>query len=107
MTVVKCPICKGTLVGFAWTKTPKGKNWLKKGDKWHDCPNKKLSKKTAGKSSKVFGFSISPASWDSEEAGYYCTNGHFIGAFEGKDQHCHKCGTTTAATWLWNGGPRT
>jgi hypothetical protein len=49
MAVLKCPICNQFLVGFEWTKTAKGKNWLKHKEKgeWHDCPNKKLKKKTS------------------------------------------------------------
>lgn len=53
MVVSKCPICNEALVGYAWTKTPKGKNWLKKGDTWHDCPKKQFKRKTARYNQKI------------------------------------------------------
>jgi len=51
--VTKCPICEQFLVGFNWTKTAKGKNWLKKGDKWHDCPKNKSKKKSSEGNMKI------------------------------------------------------
>lgn len=37
--MAKCPICKQYLIGFNWTKTKNGKNWLKNNSgEWHDCP---------------------------------------------------------------------
>ena len=98
MVVSKCPICNEFLVGFAWTKTAKGKNWLSHPQKgWHDCPSKKMAKKTAGKSRKLSAFSISPLDgFDSDETGFYCTNGHFLG----DKKPCTVCGEGTNTTWF-------
>ena len=54
MAVTKCPVCNGFLVGYKWEKTKTGKNWIKHPEKgWHDCPNKKFKKKTAGQNQKL------------------------------------------------------
>jgi len=48
--MAKCPVCKQYLIGFNWTKTKNGKNWLKNSSgEWHDCPkNQKSFQKTYG-----------------------------------------------------------
>ncbi len=99
MVVSKCPICNEALVGYAWTKTPKGKNWLKKGDEWHDCPSKQFKKKTAGSNKKLFGTAVLPESYDRKDVGYYCTAGHYQGNkfWEvNKISLCAKCGVSLA-----------
>ena len=100
MVVSKCPICNEFLVGYAWTKTAKGKNWLSHPQKgWHDCPNKKMVKKTAGKSRKITGFSPSPEDgFDSDETGFYCTKGHKL-PYEYSGDACPKCGDTITTKW--------
>ena len=110
MVVSECPICHKQLVGFQWAKTKNQKNWLKKGDEWHDCPNKKFTKKTAGKHKRLdfsqsrssrWDFGIIPSKWDSDEGGYYCQQGHFqAGLFSAIPNHCAVCGWGTAVVIL-------
>jgi len=102
MGVLQCPICKEFLVGFTWTKTKTGKNWLKgKDDKWHDCPNKKLSKKTASahKKKNKTGLDIYPK-FDSNDAGYYCTKGHFQSTTSPLESHCPLCDTSLSVMMI-------
>lgn len=101
MVVSKCPICQQFLVGFQWTKTAKGKNWLKKGDEWHNCPSKKLKKKTASKNFKLTGYGVSiiPLDFDSNEPGFYCTGcepGHKLES--PVPDKCDQCNKPTGVT---------
>jgi hypothetical protein len=105
MAVLKCPICNQFLVGFEWTKTAKGKNWLKHKEKgeWHDCPNKKLKKKTSTSPGqrKIWpqGSVFLPHQYDSNEPGFYClTCGHDLGGFENMSDNCDACGRSTNQT---------
>lgn len=99
MAVTQCPICKEFLVGYKWTKTKTGKNWLAdKDNKWHDCPNKKFSKKTASKSKKLFnknGPTLFPETYDAEITGFYCRKGHYQGPYKQIPKYCDVCTTPT------------
>lgn len=107
MTVSQCPICKEFLVGYNWSKTPKGKNWLQHKEKgWHNCPKNKFVKKTASAHKKKGnkgeqGLDLFPKEWDSDEAGYYCTGGHLVStAADFKDKYCPVCDTPLSVTYL-------
>jgi len=99
MAVTQCPICKEFLIGFKWTKTKTGKNWLAdKDNKWHDCPKKKFSKKTASKSKKFIKKgeqSILAESYDADITGYYCRLGHYQGPYNQIPKYCDVCTTPT------------
>ena len=103
MAVTQCPICKEFLVGYNWTKTPKGKNWLQhKENGWHSCPKNKFAKKTASSShgkKGAQGLDLFPK-WDSEDAGYYCTKGHLVSSTPTKDTHCPKCDVSLSISFL-------
>lgn len=105
MVVTLCPICKQHLVGYKWEKTKSLKNWLKHPQKgWHDCPQKKFSKKTASKQKQLFsqwsGAPITPEDgFDSDEAGVYCAHGHYLGE-SSKEDYCPLCNVSTAITFL-------
>jgi|TARA_B110000263_G_scaffold248585_1_gene263847 hypothetical protein len=104
MAVTQCPICKEFLVGYNWTKTPKGKNWLQhKENGWHSCPKNKFAKKTAsshgGKGGANGGLDLFPK-WDSEDAGHYCTRGHLVSSGPTKDTHCPKCDVSLGTTFI-------
>lgn len=104
MAVVKCPICNQFLVGFEWTKTAKGKNWLKHKEKgeWHDCPNKKLKKKTSSSPGqrKIWpqGSAFLAGTYDSDEVGHYCDNGHYLGGSRNLPDKCPVCKCSTTVT---------
>jgi hypothetical protein len=99
MAVSQCPICKEFLVGYNWSKTPKGKNWLQHKEKgWHNCPKNKFVKKTASAHKKKGkkgeqGLDLFPKQWDSDEAGYYCSRGHFNSPTQPKENYCVVCDT--------------
>ena len=106
MTVALCPICKQHLVGYKWEKTKTMKNWLKHPQKgWHDCPQKKFSRKTASKQKKLFsqwsGAPVAPENgWENDGHGYYCPMGHSLGEELPKEDYCPICNTPTACLWL-------
>ena len=102
MAVTQCPICKAFLVGYNWTKTKTGKNWIKhKEDGWHSCPNKKFAKKTASSHKKkgAVGLDLFPK-FDSNEAGFYCTRGHLVSKMHTVEKYCPVCDTPLACTLL-------
>jgi len=98
LVVTKCPICNEFLVGYTWTKTKTNKNWLNHKEKgWHNCPNKKFKKKTAGKNKKLFGYpEVTSYMYDSDKPGYYCTGGHYQGQYKEMKGvlACIKCGVS-------------
>lgn len=106
MGVTKCPICQQFLVGFKWEKTAKGKNWLKHEEKgeWHNCPNKKLVKKTARKEGqqRIYnawgGAPVTSYEYDSDKSGYYCTGGHYLGSYKNMPPKCPTCNKSTSIT---------
>lgn len=102
MVVTLCPICKQHLVGYKWEKTKTMKNWLKHPDKgWHDCPQKKFSRKTASKQRKLFGAEITPPNgWESNDSGFYCQLGHSLGDKIPKESHCPVCDKSISCLWF-------
>jgi hypothetical protein len=110
MAVIQCPICKEFLVGYNWAKTKTGKNWLKnKDDTWHSCPNKKFAKKTASSHKKKYGRDAQQGldlypKFDSNEAGYYCTHGHFVSSTPPLEKYCVVCDTPLSVMLIENQG---